>query len=64
MTYPEIYKVVKFACKSLKGRGVKSGLRVIYAYFPDQDKVEFIESYFKAEQENGDRTRIKRLYES
>lgn len=29
-----IIKVKKLACKSLKGRGVNSGLRLVYAYFP------------------------------
>ncbi len=61
--YPKIYKVTKFTCKSLKGRGAKSGMRVIYAYFPDLDKVEFVEMYFKADQENEDRKRIARIYE-
>ncbi len=28
-----IIKVKKIACKSLKGRGVNSGLRLVYAYF-------------------------------
>jgi hypothetical protein len=27
----QIYKVRKFACKALKGKGVKSGIRLIYA---------------------------------
>lgn len=43
----QIYKVKKFACKALKGKGVKSGIRVIYAFYPDQLKVEFLEIYFK-----------------
>jgi hypothetical protein len=60
--YPEIYKVRKFACKALKGKGAMSGIRVIYAYFPDVDKVEFVEMYFKADQGNEDRARISRLY--
>lgn len=47
----QIYKVKKFACKALKGKGVKSGIRVIYAFYPDQLKVEFLEIYFK---EKGD----------
>lgn len=29
---PKIFKVKKFACKSLKGKGVHSGIRVTYAY--------------------------------
>lgn len=43
----QIYKVKKFACKALKGKGVKSGIRVIYAFYPDDLKVEFLEIYFK-----------------
>ncbi len=33
-----IIKVKKMACKALKGRGVNSGLRLIYAHFPDEQK--------------------------
>ncbi len=49
---PVIIKVKKFACKSLKGRGADSGFRIIYAYYPEERKIEFVEMYFKAEQEN------------
>ena len=59
---PKIYKARKFACRSLKGRGVQSGIRVIYAYFSDDDRIELIEIYFKAEQENEDKQRIKEHY--
>lgn len=45
--YVIIYKVKKFACKSLKGKGVRSGVRVIYAYFPSSDTIEFLQIYFK-----------------
>ena len=47
---PQVYKVKKFACRSLKGRGVQSGIRIIYAYYPQEDKIEFVEIYFKADQ--------------
>lgn len=60
--YPEIYKVTKFACKSLKGKGVKSGIRITYAYYKDKDVIEFIEIYFKSDKENEDRQRIKEHY--
>lgn len=53
-----IIKVKKIACKSIKGRGVNSGLRLIYAYFPDESKITFIELYHKNEKENEDRNRI------
>ncbi len=53
-----IIKVKKIACKSLKGRGVNSGFRLIYAHFPDEQKITFIELYHKTEKENEDRKRI------
>lgn len=51
-------KVKKIACKALKGKGVNSGLRLVYAYFPDQNKITFIELYHKINKENEDRKRI------
>ncbi|MDP3735670.1 MAG: hypothetical protein Q8R39_04575 [bacterium] len=54
-----ICKLKKFACKALKGRGVKSGIRIIYAFHVQTLKVEFIEIYFKGESENEDKDRIK-----
>ena len=53
-----IIKVKKIACKALKGKGVNSGLRLVYAYFPDQKKIIFIELYHKIDKENEDRKRI------
>ena len=62
ISYLEIYKARKFACRSLKGTGGRSGIRVIYAYYPDQDKIEFIEIYYKGDQDNEDRRRILAYY--
>ncbi|MDH4472898.1 MAG: hypothetical protein QE487_09835 [Fluviicola sp.] len=53
-----IIKVRKIACKALKGRGVNSGFRLIYAYFPEEQKICFIELYHKSEQEQENRQRI------
>ncbi len=53
-----IIKVKKIACKALKGRGVNSGLMLIYAYFPGEQKVTFIELYYKNDKENEDKARI------
>ena len=58
----KICKVKKFACKALKGRGANSGIRLIYAFIEKLKKVEFIEIYFKADQENEDRERIKLFF--
>ena len=53
-----VIKVKKIACKALKGRGVNSGLRLIYAHFPDEQKIIFIELYHKNDKENEDKKRI------
>ena len=53
-----VIKVKKIACKSLKGRGVNSGLRLIYAYFKEEQKIVFIELFHKNDKENEDRKRI------
>ncbi len=54
-----IIKVKKVACKALKGRGVNSGFRLIYAYYPVEMKIIFIELYHKNDKEIEDRKRIK-----
>lgn len=53
-----VIKVKKIACKALKGRGVNSGLRLIYAHFEAEQKITFIELYHKNEKENEDKQRI------
>jgi hypothetical protein len=53
-----VIKVKKIACKALKGRGVNSGLRLIYAHFEEEQKIIFIELYHKNDKENEDRERI------
>ena len=55
----QICKLKKFACKALKGRGVMSGIRIVYSFVPSSSQVEFIEIYFKAEQVNEDKDRIR-----
>lgn len=58
-----VIKVKKIACKSLKGRGVNSEMRIVYAYFPQENKILFIEIYHKGEKEKEDRLRIKQYFE-
>lgn len=60
--YPGLYKAKKFACKSLKGKGVHSGIKIIYAYFEDEDQIELIEIYYKGNKKTEDRNRILRHY--
>lgn len=53
-----VIKIKKMACKALKGRGVNSGFRLIYAYFKEEQRITFIELYFKGDKENEDKERI------
>lgn len=53
-----VIKVKKIACKALKGKGVNSGLRLIYAHFIESEEIIFIELYHKSDKENEDRQRI------
>jgi mRNA-degrading endonuclease RelE of RelBE toxin-antitoxin system len=57
-----IIKIKKIACKSLKGRGVNSGLRLVYAHFEKEEKIIFTELYHKNDKENEDRERILRNF--
>ena len=58
----EIIKVKKFACKVLKGSGGNTGIRIIYAFHKEEQKVVFIEMYFKGDKVNEDRSRILKYY--
>ena len=53
----EDLKIVKarMACRALRERS----LRIIYSYFEEDRRIEFIEIYFKGDKENEDRKRIK-----
>ncbi|GEP96345.1 hypothetical protein [Chitinophaga cymbidii] len=53
-----VIKVKKIACKALKGRGVNSGLRLVYALFKEKATIVFIELYHKNDKENEDKQRI------
>jgi len=57
-----VIKVKKIACKSIRGRGVNSGLRLIYAYFSSQTRIVFLELYHKSEKDTEDRNRIKKYF--
>ncbi len=52
-------KVRKFSCRSLKGKGANTGLRLIYIYEPPKKLITFLEIYCKADKANEDRARIK-----
>jgi mRNA-degrading endonuclease RelE of RelBE toxin-antitoxin system len=60
----KLCKIKKFSCKALKGKGCQSGIRVIYAFFPQESKVEFVEIYFKGNKANMDYERAGEYLES
>jgi len=47
----------KFASRSLKGKGAKTGLRLIYKFEVEIKTIDLIEIYFKGNKENEDRER-------
>lgn len=59
-----IYKLTKFRSLDLRGKGVKSGFRIIYAYECAENKITLIEIYHKNKKENEDRDRIFRYFRS
>jgi mRNA-degrading endonuclease RelE of RelBE toxin-antitoxin system len=59
---PKIYKGKKFACRALKGKGAQSGIRVIYAYYEEDDWVAFVEIYYKGDKASEDRARIAKRF--
>ena len=57
ITQTEVLCIVKarLFCRYLKG----SSLRIVYSYFEQKQRIEFIELYFKGDKENEDSDRIK-----
>ncbi|MGB1017438.1 MAG: hypothetical protein ACPGVH_00080 [Chitinophagales bacterium] len=57
-----IIKVKKIASKSMKGKGVNSGFRIIYAHFEEEQRISFIEIYHKSSKSIEDKERIMRYF--
>ncbi len=60
----QIYKVRKVACRALPNRGAQSGIRIIYAFNVRTLTIIFLEIYFKGDQENETKERIKAYFRS
>ena len=59
----EIYKVKHFRCQALKGKGSRSGIRIVYAYLRGKGRIEFTEIYYKEHDDTDcDKERIRRYY--
>lgn len=57
--YPPFYKVKHFSCKSIFGKGSRSGFRIIF--FIHDEIYQFIEIYIKSNKENHDKARIEEI---
>ena len=57
-----VIKVRKISCRSLKTKGVNSGLRLIYAYFKEEARIVLIELYHKGDKPLEDRDRILKYF--
>jgi mRNA-degrading endonuclease RelE of RelBE toxin-antitoxin system len=57
-----IYKVKHFRSLDFKGKGSKSGFRIIYAHMNEEHKIIFIEFYHKNNKTNHDVKRIKKYF--
>ena len=60
----KVYEAVKFACRSIKGKGARSGIRVVYAYFESEKRIELIEIYYQEDKDSEDKERISKYYNS
>ena len=70
-----IIKIKKIACKSLKGKGINTGLRLVYAHFKKRvedvdgieteldEKIIFVELYHKNDKANENKERILKYFE-
>jgi len=57
-----VIKVKKIACRSLMGRGINSGLRLIYAYSKEEGRITLIELYFKGDKNVEGKNRIVKRF--
>lgn len=60
----EIYKVKHFRCKALKSKGSRSGIRIVYAYLESEQRIEFVEIYYKEKDDvDCNKERILKYYQ-
>jgi hypothetical protein len=59
---PPVFVAKRVACRALRGSGSNSGIRVVYAWFAAEGRIELVELYYKGDKQVEDKARIKRLY--
>lgn len=58
----DVFIAKKLACRSLKGSGVRSGIRVVYRFVRESMTVEYNEIFHKSRKPVEDKSRIEELY--
>ena len=58
-----IYKVKHFRSRDFRGRGSRSGFRIIYTHIQHSNIIIFIEIYHRGNKSNHDIGRIKKYFE-
>ena len=60
------YKATKFACRSLKNKGNRSGIRIIFVVDKSQTSfvsITFVEMYYKGDKEMNDMKLLNQMIE-
>lgn len=57
-----VIKVKKITCRMMKGKGVNTGFRLIYAHFEEEQRIVLVELYFKGDKEKEDKARIIKYF--
>lgn len=61
-TTAPVFKAKKFACRAMKYKGARTGLRLIYVFVESENRIDLLEIYSKADKETEDRDRILSYY--
>lgn len=59
-----IIKVKKITCRMMKGKGVNTGFRLIYAHYEEEQRIVLIELYYKGDKDKEDRARILKNFKT
>src|SRR5262249_5358796 len=54
---------LRFASRALRGEGVNSGLRLIYAWIEQEQRIVFVELYHKNDKQTENRQRILKHFQ-
>lgn len=57
-----VYKLKKFRSIDFRGKGAKSGFRLIYAYDSEKNRIILVEMYHKSKKGKEDRGRILKYF--